>query len=242
MKLTTLLALLLYSLNSFGLSFDEKLIFKIVSTSSSKRTVLINKGEEDGLKNGDQAKFIKKDGTSYALAIVRKTSPSRSLWSVYRINSSTELHKGNVTQLKIIKPAKLTVDSSKLILGDKPISIDVEKTPIVQPPETSDIVSYRDVNNFKKYRNYSSLEDHFTKKRDPSVSWKNLDKDDFPYTEKIKIKNTTVSDTYRNLEVKPLPMKMVDKEYASLSESKLFKINKKEIEKAYSSLEDFNYR
>ncbi len=229
----------------FGLEVENKLIFRIISISSSKKTILINKGQEDGLKIGDQAKFINKDGTSYALATVRKTSPGRSLWSIFRINSTTELYKNNVTQLKIIEPVKLTEDSSKLILGEKPVGMSSEKIPLAPTQQKNGIVSYRDVTNIKKYRNYSSLEDHFSKKRDPSVSWERIDQDYFPYSDKVKIKKILVKESFKSLETKPQSAKVLlslRKEFSSILDEPPYKISKKEIEKTYSSLEDFDYR
>lgn len=110
--------LLLSSLLSFtsvsALEVDEKLTMRILDASVSKKTVLINRGLEDGLVVGDHAKFFITTGV-IARGVVVKASPSRSIWSVYRLVKPQEVSKGLVANIKISTPVKLTNDSSKSI-------------------------------------------------------------------------------------------------------------------------------
>ncbi len=244
-KVLTLIFMILICQKTFALGVENQLILKILSTSSSKRTILINKGQEEGLKVGDQAKFIKKSGETYALGVVRKTSPSRSLWSIFRLNSTVELFKGNTTRLEIIKPVTITEDSSKLILGEETVKVSTEKIPVASQTSPKGLSSYRDVNSYEKYRNFASLEDRLPEPRSRGVDWSTLDIDEFPYTPKIKYRNVKVKENYSNLQVKPLSTKVlreIPEKFSSLFERGTLKINKEEIEKEYASLEDFDYR
>ena len=102
------------ALNSMALEIDEKLTMRILDTSVSKKTILLNRGLEDGLVVGDHAKFFITTGV-VARGVVVKASPSRSIWSVYRIIKPEELSKGLVANLKISTAVKLTMDSTKSI-------------------------------------------------------------------------------------------------------------------------------
>ena len=81
--------------NTFSLEIDKKLLFSIINFSKSKRTLLINKGSENGLKKGDQAKFFLKPENLVARATLIKASPTRSLWSVFKYRN-----KNIVSQVK----------------------------------------------------------------------------------------------------------------------------------------------
>lgn len=239
------LIFILLSQKTFGLGIERELIFQILSTSSSKRTALFNKGEEDGLKVGDQAKLYNKKGQPFAYAVVRKVSPGRSLWSVFKILTTVPMHKGNVAKLKIIPPVKLSEDSSKLILGEPTVSSGkLEKIPVVKEKSKSKITKSRYLQNIPSNKNYSSLNDLLPEKRDPNIDWSRLDLDDFGYSSKLKIKKTKNKVDFGSLEEKPLTRKELQKrrdKFTRLYENKLIVPNSKEIEKDYSSLEDFSY-
>ena len=97
---------------SFALEVDEKLTFRILSTSSTKKTLLMNRGLEDGLAVGDHAKFFLTTGV-IARAVIVKASPSRSIWSIYRLIDETQIVPDKVLNLKIATPVKVTEDSTK---------------------------------------------------------------------------------------------------------------------------------
>jgi hypothetical protein len=96
--------------------------------SNSKKTILINRGAEDGLAVGDHAKFFITSGV-IARGIVEKVSPSRSVWSLYRIVDPVEVIDGKVLNLKIASPVKITDDPSKS-MKDEPIPAGNDKMPI----------------------------------------------------------------------------------------------------------------
>lgn len=105
--------------NVNALEIDEKLTLRFLKVSSSQKTVLINRGGEDGLVVGDHAKFFVTAGV-VARGVAEKVSPSRSVWSLYRIVDPTEITNDKVLNLKIASPVKITDDPSKS-LKDEPI-------------------------------------------------------------------------------------------------------------------------
>ncbi len=102
-----------------ALEIDEKLTLRFLKVSSSKKTVLINRGGEDGLVVGDHAKFFITAGV-VARGVSEKVSPSRSVWSLYRIVDPNEITQDKVLNLKIATPVKITDDPSKS-LKEEPI-------------------------------------------------------------------------------------------------------------------------
>jgi len=100
--------------SAFALEIDEKLTLRFLKVSSSKKTILINRGAEDGLVVGDHAKFFVTTGV-LARGVVEKVSPSRSVWSLYRIVDPNEIAEGKVLNLKIASPVKITEDPSKSV-------------------------------------------------------------------------------------------------------------------------------
>jgi hypothetical protein len=98
--------------NLQALEIDEKLTLRFLKVSSTKKTVLINRGGEDGLVVGDHAKFFITAGV-VARGVSEKVSPSRSVWSLYRIVDPAEIVEDKVLNLKIASPVKITEDPSK---------------------------------------------------------------------------------------------------------------------------------
>ena len=111
-KLATASLVCLVTHSAFALDIDEKLTMRFLKVSNSKKTVLVNRGSEDGLVVGDHAKFFITQGV-IARGVVAKVSPSRSIWSIYRIVDPNEVIEGKVLNLKIATPVKLTDDPSK---------------------------------------------------------------------------------------------------------------------------------
>ncbi|MBF0205268.1 MAG: hypothetical protein HQK53_00110 [Oligoflexia bacterium] len=103
---------------SFALGVDEKLPLRILKLSESKQTVLINRGIEDGLVAGDHARFFLTSGV-VARAVLIKASPTRSVWSIYRVVNDQELTVDKAMNLKITPPVKLTNDPSKMLERDE---------------------------------------------------------------------------------------------------------------------------
>ncbi len=103
--------------SSYALEIDEKLTLRIVSTSASKKTLLINRGIEDGLIKGDHAKFFVSTGV-VGRAVCIKLSPTRSVWSVYRVVNNDFLRPDQVMKLKITPAVKITKDESRMLVSD----------------------------------------------------------------------------------------------------------------------------
>ncbi|MDD4973509.1 MAG: hypothetical protein PHY93_04120 [Bacteriovorax sp.] len=121
-----LLVLYFLSLNSVSaLDIDEKLTLRFLKVSNSKKTVLINRGAEDGVVVGNHAKFFITSGV-IARGVAEKVSPSRSIWSLYRVVDPAEITDGKVLNLKIASPVKITDDPSKS-MKDEPIPAGTDK-------------------------------------------------------------------------------------------------------------------
>lgn len=122
MKIFLALVLAL-STSAFALEVDEKLTVRIIRTSESRKTIMINRGTEDGLVEGDHAKFIVTAGI-VARAVCVRVSPTRSVWSVYRLVNADFIVNDSVMSIKISPPVKITKDESKAIVQeDTPTSI-----------------------------------------------------------------------------------------------------------------------
>ena len=105
-----------------ALEIDRTLRFSILNFSSSKKTLLVNKGKEDGLKKGDQAKFFRYEKNIIARAVVLKASSSRSLWAVFKYRHRKIIKKNLSLTLKITRPISLTNDVSKRLFKNETFS------------------------------------------------------------------------------------------------------------------------
>lgn len=115
--------LLAFSSAAFALEVDEKLTVRIVRTSESRKTVMINRGTEDGLVEGDHAKFIVTAGI-VARASCVKVSPTRSVWSIYRLVNADFIVNDSVMSIKITPPVKMTKDETQaLVREDTPTQV-----------------------------------------------------------------------------------------------------------------------
>jgi hypothetical protein len=116
MKIVILLSFLL-SMNAFALEIDEKLTVRIIKTSETRKTLMVNRGTEDGLVEGDHAKFIVTAGI-VARGVVVKVSPTRSVWSVYRLVNADYIVNDSVMSIKISPPVKITKDETQSIVRE----------------------------------------------------------------------------------------------------------------------------
>ncbi|MBD64484.1 MAG: hypothetical protein CME62_04715 [Halobacteriovoraceae bacterium] len=103
--------------NVWSLEVDEILTLRVIGLSESGKTILINRGIEDGLAVGDHAKFYVSTGV-IARGVVIKTSPSRTVWSLYRLVNKGLIREEQVLKLKITPPVKITKDESKMLVDD----------------------------------------------------------------------------------------------------------------------------
>ncbi|HLW56351.1 MAG TPA: hypothetical protein VKY27_03145 [Bacteriovoracaceae bacterium] len=132
MKIILMLLLLVPSMTN-ALEVDEKLTVRILKTSESRKTILINRGTEDGLVEGDHARFMVTAGI-VARGMVVKVSPSRSVWSIYRLVNADYIVNDSVMTLKITPPVKVTKDESQsLIREDVPTRTTPDSPPLGIP-------------------------------------------------------------------------------------------------------------
>jgi hypothetical protein len=140
--------LFLFSLSSMALEIDERLTFRLIKTSESRKTILMNRGTEDGLAEGDHAKFFISAGV-VARGVCIKVSPSRSVWSIYRLVNADFLTSDSVMNLKITPPVKITQDESKMIVQeDTPSTVvtnDIDSLGIPLAEGAKDLTNLDDV-------------------------------------------------------------------------------------------------
>ena len=129
MKQIFSLILMMISFSALALEVDEKLTVRIIKTSESRKTVMINRGIEDGLAENDHARFIVTAGI-VARAVCVKVSPTRSVWSVYRLVNADFILADSVMTLKITPPVKITKDESQTLVQE-----DTPSKPVGAPSE-----------------------------------------------------------------------------------------------------------
>lgn len=106
-----------WALGLHALEIDEKLTLRVLKTSDTRKTILINRGKEDGLVKGDHAKFYLSVGV-VARGVAIKISPGRSVWSLYRLVNADYIRDEQVMKLKITAPVKITKDESRSLVDD----------------------------------------------------------------------------------------------------------------------------
>jgi hypothetical protein len=115
--------LILMSFNANALEIDDKLTLRVLKTSESKKTILINRGIEDGVQKGDHAKFFLSVGV-VARGVSIKVSPTRSVWSLYRLVYPDYIANDQVMNLKATREVKITEDPTKVITKvDAPVNL-----------------------------------------------------------------------------------------------------------------------
>jgi len=113
-RLLFVLVMLLLSSSLWALQIDEKLTVRILKVSQTQKTMLLNRGLEDGLVVNDHAKFYLTSGV-IARAVVIKASPARSIWSIYSLTDKEAIATDKVVKLKISSPMVITEDESKTL-------------------------------------------------------------------------------------------------------------------------------
>lgn len=116
MKFLALLVLI-FPFALFALEVDEKLTVRLVRTSETRKTVMINRGTEDGLVEGDHAKFIVTAGI-IARGVCVKVSPTRSVWSIYRLVNADFIVNDSVMTIKMTPPVKVTKDETQALVQE----------------------------------------------------------------------------------------------------------------------------
>ena len=152
------------SFNALALEIDEKLTLRIVSTSNSKKTILINRGIEDGLVKGDHAKFFVSTGV-IGRAVCIKLSPTRSVWSVYRVVNNEFLRPEQVLKLKITPAVKITKDESRMLVKDDNVNQPKDPRDLGIPlAESADDMKKLDFNVDKKEQDWNFANTSLLKK------------------------------------------------------------------------------
>jgi hypothetical protein len=108
-----------------SLEIDEKLTTRFLKVSRTKKTVLLNRGLEDGLVVGDHAKFFLTTGV-IARGTVVKASPTRTIWSVYRLVDADKVFPDKVVNIKMTKPITMTEDPTKSLYDTSNFSAGTE--------------------------------------------------------------------------------------------------------------------
>ena len=139
-----LLILILFSNMAFALDIDEKLTIRILKVSTSKKTVLINRGVEDGLAIGDHAKFFETTGV-IARGVVIQASPARSIWSLYRVIKVDDLVADKAMKIKISTPVKLTPDNTKALTAEPKVDTSSDKVDNIPLAEGAKDVPSKDL-------------------------------------------------------------------------------------------------
>ncbi len=111
----------LIAVKAFALEVDSKLTVRVLKTSKSKKTILVNKGRSDELKKGDHAKFFVSEGM-VARAVLVEASKKRSVWSVYRVINGDLLNSNEIMNIKITPAVKLTDDPLAVVSRDSSFS------------------------------------------------------------------------------------------------------------------------
>jgi len=101
-----------FSLSTYALDNNESLTVRILKISSTKKTILINRGQEDAINIDDQVKFFLDNGV-IARGVAVKVTPIRSIWSLYRVNNTNEILVDKIYKIKKTSSYKLTKDITK---------------------------------------------------------------------------------------------------------------------------------
>ncbi len=108
---------LIFSLSVFSLPIDSKLSVRILETTQSGKTLLINRGSSDNLNVGDHAKFYITEAV-VARAVVIKLLQNTSVWSVYRMVNPDLVINDAALKLKITPAVKLSNNPYSMLAKD----------------------------------------------------------------------------------------------------------------------------
>lgn len=102
---------------AFSIEVNDLITGRILKTSSSKKTILVNRGSADQLTLGMHAKFST-DTSVVARGVVVELSDNRSIWSLYRISTPDLVESDVVLNVKISEPVKITTDESRTLVRE----------------------------------------------------------------------------------------------------------------------------
>lgn len=170
------------------LQLDETLIVRVLDVSESGRTILINRGEEHGIREGLHARFsTPQDGVFIRAAAIR-VSPSRSVWSIYRLHNSQILREQLTATLKVVTPVRVTDDETRALglLSEEYHRRVGEEIPREQEDKPRAEARPRVLDNhlidekvqrspLHNGRDFSSLHSDTEFQRNPRINWESLD-------------------------------------------------------------------
>ena len=111
--------ILLTSTGALGFTINHQISVTILDVSSSRKTILINKGADNKLINDTYVKIydVHKGLVGYAVSV--RISPNRSVWSVYKIVQQHYLFNSKKVTFQVINKVALTNDGTKAHLRRK---------------------------------------------------------------------------------------------------------------------------
>jgi len=161
------------------------MIVRVLAISSSKKTILINRGREEGVKMGDHAKFSTPKDGYFARGVVSRVSPTRSVWSLYRIIKEEPIIENAVVTVKVASKVKLTKDESKSI---GVLAKSYKKASKLDPTASEEskesalkdhLIKTNSSRNmkYKKGINYESLNEIPNDGKNKTIDWRGIDGD-----------------------------------------------------------------
>jgi len=93
---------------------EIEMTVRFLQVSDTKKTVLINRGSEDGVEVGKHARFFLTKGV-VARGEVIEVSPKRSIWSLYRLVLPSDIKEDQLVKANFTAPLKTTTDASRSI-------------------------------------------------------------------------------------------------------------------------------
>jgi hypothetical protein len=126
--------LVLFITNVFALEVNDKLQANIIRIHESN-IIIISRGLEDGIEQGDHAKLIAPDGYA-ARALCLKTGMLSSYWKLYRITNPELISKDYVYNLIAIDDKEVSPEMMGYKQADLSSSLP-ESDPIIEKKETA---------------------------------------------------------------------------------------------------------
>ena len=175
--------ILLFLSSAWALEDDRRMIVRVLAVSSSKKTILINRGREEGVKMGDHAKFSTPKDGYFARGVVSRVSPTRSVWSIYRIIKEEPIVENAVVTVKAASQVKLTRDESKAIgvlasSYKKAAKVDPTASEEIKESKLKDhLIDAKSSRNlkYKKGINYESLNETSNDGKNRTIDWRGID-------------------------------------------------------------------
>ncbi len=116
--------ILLVNFECFSLPVDSQLTTRILETTKTGKTMLLNRGSVDKLNLGDHAKFYITEAI-VARAVLVKLNTNTSVWSVYRMVNPDLVINDAVLRLKITPEVKLSSNPYSMLARESITGLNV---------------------------------------------------------------------------------------------------------------------